>query len=245
MPRGPASSLWATAAALLSLYQATSIASASAACAVPGGRCACEWGSAKSGVQCMGLDNEPSGTTASLCEKSCCEKNAKEPGSCETWQWAKEPSGSGCWQGKHDEPCAPPTEQLPWVGAEKCIGPVGGWGGPFLLVLFVCTVVYLVAGAAYQYKVKQVTRPSADLLIHKEHWLELAGLVTDGVRFCTAKLKGLTSQASTAAGSAAPPGYGSVATAGEETPFVMGQPDAEVGNHSDGDATNDDEAVVE
>lgn len=61
----------------------------------------------------------------------------------------------------------------------------GGW--IFLIVLFSCLVVYFVAGAVWQYKRHEAQ--GTDLVIHKEFWSSVPGLVKDGNIFFYHKIR--------------------------------------------------------
>lgn len=62
------------------------------------------------------------------------------------------------------------------------------WGGALLLTLLVCVIVYIGGGVGYNIKAKGVT-PGLSALPHRELWINVAGLVVDGVVFTLARAK--------------------------------------------------------
>lgn len=56
------------------------------------------------------------------------------------------------------------------------------WGGPFLLTVFICALLYLVGFTGFNIKFRGAT-PSLQALPHKEFWTGTKALVVDGVRF--------------------------------------------------------------
>ena len=59
---------------------------------------------------------------------------------------------------------------------------VAAWGWAFIVLLFLAGAMYVVGGAAYNHKAKQMPLTLA-AIPHIERWRELRGLVTDGARF--------------------------------------------------------------
>ena len=68
------------------------------------------------------------------------------------------------------------------------------WGWTFIVLLFLAGTMYVVGGAAYNHKTKQMPLTLA-AIPHIERWRELRGLVTDGARFSWAQGRATYSRA--------------------------------------------------
>jgi hypothetical protein len=94
---------------------------------------------------------------------------------------------------KCDMPC-------PGNPAEKCGGGCAisvyeiecgsEWGWTLLLILLICTTLYLGGGTAYSYKAQG--KKGVDALPHPEFWTTFRGLVEDGTAFFMQKVKAAT-----------------------------------------------------
>ena len=71
---------------------------------------------------------------------------------------------------------------------------VAAWGWTFIVLLFLAGAMYVVGGAAYNHKTKQMPLTLA-AIPHIERWRELRGLVTDGARFSWAQGRATYSRA--------------------------------------------------
>ena len=65
--------------------------------------------------------------------------------------------------------------------AQICACSCSAWGGTFLAVAFCLAGVYLIAGAALNRRATNAT--GLALLLHRDRWIDLHGLVTDGIAF--------------------------------------------------------------
>ncbi|MES1916707.1 MAG: hypothetical protein MHM6MM_008504 [Cercozoa sp. M6MM] len=72
-------------------------------------------------------------------------------------------------------------------------GMSGGW--VFILILFISTLVYCLAGAAY--KAKRHGARGVEAVPNIDFWRDLPGLVKDGCKFTVAKLRGKSTDAAT------------------------------------------------
>lgn len=81
----------------------------------PPGSCAKQFTYNVSTVQCNGLTNDQSISTADACEQRCCAEQAQ--GSCNVWQFGTGAEDGGCWfDTGSGVNCGPVHNGFPWVG---------------------------------------------------------------------------------------------------------------------------------
>lgn len=91
-----------------------------------------------------------------------------------------------CYCGVTLEYIGPSTPQDN-IDSAACAHYGSAWGATFLLVVFVCSMLYLSAGVVYNVKVKGQPLGSGSLP-HKENWLQVTGLVRDGAVWSIAQV---------------------------------------------------------
>ena len=113
-------------------------------------------------------------------------------GPCGAWQWRPGDLDGldGCWVSVDPTLQKLPYSESgsgPWVGAEGNLGPSSSWGATLLLVALVLGLLYGSAFGGLNYRRGLRGR---NLLPHRPFWVEVWGLVMDGVHLSIAKLRG-------------------------------------------------------
>jgi hypothetical protein len=79
------------------------------------------------------------------------------------------------------------TGEGPWVGAEGNLGASSGWGTALLMFTLLAAVLYIGVFSGLNYRKGLRGR---HLLPHRSFWVEVAGLVQDGVQLSGATVRG-------------------------------------------------------